>query len=368
MTRSLFTMTDSESSAPHGRELVRLVYWPRIVGSALCALCAATPLMVRASDAAGVAGAVLAAAVLLVWPHVAFFAAMRSRQPRRTEWINLWLESVFAGLLIAAIDVTPVPTAGLFMITSLGNVAVGGQRLMTWGWFGHAIGLGLGTWTWGWQPHWQSDLPSVLGTLPLMVVYPLMMGALLNRQADRIERSRRELRFLSEHDELSNVRNRRFFDQHAMKVFSQVQRHPRDLVLVMCDVDEFKQVNDRFGHGAGDNVIRNLGQVLAANARAGDVVARLGGDEFVALLADADTAHARRFAERVQQQLSLQLRAWPELEGLRLSFGVSRASPEQQNHQQWLDQADRALYQAKRQRNDELHFAEFQAGFSAEPS
>jgi diguanylate cyclase len=342
-------MASANDVAPdqrRGHFLVRRVYLPRAVGTALCALAVLATLWERPLHP-------LVAPLTLyfvgVWPHLARYWAMRAQDPLRAEKINLWIDSAHAGLCIAVIGFSIVPSVSLVLATSLSNATVGGWRFLLRGLSGHASGVALGLGIWGlhWQPH--SSLAAQLGSVPLLLVYPLLMGWLMYRLASRLKESRRELRYLSEHDALSGVRNRRYFDQHLRQVFSQFQRHERQLSLLVCDVDHFKHVNDRHGHAAGDAVIRHFAVALSQCARAGDVVARLGGDEFVALLSDTDAEHAFHYARRVQERLCAQLAGSPALADVTVSFGVAMARSGMKDHEQWLEQADKALYRCKAQ-------------------
>lgn len=344
---SMHTTADPASQdRRRGHFLVRRVHLPRVLGMALCALATLATLWAQPLHPLVWP---LTAYFVGVWPHLAYWWAMRARDPLAAEKTNLWIDSAHAGFCIAAIGFSIVPSVALFMATSLSNATVGGWRFLARGFSGHLAGVGLGLLVWGlqWQPH--STLVAQLGSVPLLLVYPLLMGWLMYRLASRLKESRRELRYLSEHDALSGVRNRRYFDQHLRQVFSQFQRHERQLSLLVCDVDDFKRVNDRHGHAAGDTVIRQFAVALAQCARAGDVVARLGGDEFVALLSDTDAERAFHYARRVQERLCVLLADSPALAEITVSFGVAMARRGMKDHEQWLEQADKALYRCKAQ-------------------
>ncbi len=329
---------------PQGRALVRRVYLPRIVGVALCGLCVLTALPGRDSH---VLYWVLGLYTLLVWPNLAYAWASRAAHPLRAERINLWVDSLHAGFWMAAIDFSLIPSATLLMATSLGNITVGGTRFLLLGLTGHGVGVLLGGAVWGWRFEPASGLAAQLGALPLLLIYPLLMGRLMYGLATQLKQSRRELRHQSEHDALSGVYNRRYFDQALRLAHHQYQRHPRPMTLLICDADDFKQINDRHGHAAGDRVIRQVAEALVRCARAGDVVARLGGDEFVVLLSDTDVEQAMHYARRVRDTLDGLMRAAPEPLHMSLSFGAAMAHPGLRDHGQWLERADAALYRSK---------------------
>ncbi len=280
---------------------------------------------------------VLLALNLLVWPQLAYLRTRRSGNAMRTEAVNLWLDALYCGGWIALMQGVLVPSVALVMATSLTNASMSGPRGLVVSWVGHATGVLLGSLSLGWGFAPDSSNLAVLSSLPLIMGYPLLMACFMHRTNLRLNTKRRELRFLSEHDALSGVHNRRFFDQTLRQVFSQFQRHERALSLLVGDVDDFKRINDSQGHAAGDGVIRRFGEALTRNARGGDVVARLGGDEFVVLLFDTDAEQAFHYARRVQTDMG----------NVSISFGVATARRSMKNHEHWLDQADKALYRSK---------------------
>jgi diguanylate cyclase len=342
---------DPALAQPQGLALVRRSLGPRFVGVWLCGACIVPSLL---EQPANPWHWMLAPYFMLVWPLLAYRLAVRSRQPLKAELTNLWLDAAHAGFWAAAMQFSLVPTLALFMATSLSNVTVGGWRWMGRAFTGHLAGALLGVLVWGAQFHPASSLAVQLWSVPLLLFYPLLMGHLMYGLASRLKQSRRELRYLSEHDALSGVHNRRFFDAYLRQTFAQFQRHHRPVTLLIFDIDHFKQINDQHGHAVGDLVIQQLATSLVDCARNSDVVARLGGDEFVVLLADADLAQAQSYAERVQAHL----KEAQDNRGLgfeaTVSFGAAQADPRMKNHDQWLEQADRSLY-ADKDRRPALH-------------
>jgi diguanylate cyclase (GGDEF)-like protein len=150
----------------------------------------------------------------------------------------------------------------------------------------------------------------------------------------------------STRDPLTKVANRAEFDRvHALFVAAhQQQQVPCSLII--CDLDRFKEVNDTYGHQAGDEVIRCLAGLLKSSCRPGDLVARYGGEEFVVLCADCDNAAATRRAEQIRAKLARIPQ--PKLGGrsVTVSFGVTEIQPGD-TPETMLRRADRALLMAK---------------------
>jgi diguanylate cyclase (GGDEF)-like protein/PAS domain S-box-containing protein len=150
-------------------------------------------------------------------------------------------------------------------------------------------------------------------------------------------------------DYLTGIANRRTFFEAAELELERWRRFPRPLSLIAIDADFFKNVNDTWGHPAGDDVLRNLALTLAANVREIDVVARMGGEEFAALLPSTDLAGAIRLAERFRSAVESQRVRTGEAEiSYTVSIGVASMETTVSGVDQLLKLADRALYAAKK--------------------
>jgi diguanylate cyclase (GGDEF)-like protein len=134
-----------------------------------------------------------------------------------------------------------------------------------------------------------------------LVLSSAVTGALLARTVDQ---ARREVEKLAITDPLTGLYNRRYLSERIRDEFVRMLRHPRSLSLALVDLDGFKQVNDRFGHEAGDRVLVTVAQRLRTGLREVDIVARFGGDEFVILLPETDGSQACMVCERILQALS----------------------------------------------------------------
>ncbi|TVP87246.1 MAG: GGDEF domain-containing protein [Pseudomonadaceae bacterium] len=163
-------------------------------------------------------------------------------------------------------------------------------------------------------------------------------------------RLQEKLRHQASRDPLTNLLNRRAFEEAANPLLAAVQRGAPPLSILLLDLDHFKVVNDTHGHKVGDQVLKAFARQLHASARSGDLACRLGGEEFALLLVDADISQASRVAERLRlawQQQSLSLGGASVDSSV--SIGVSQASGvADESLYTLLDQADRSLYRAKK--------------------
>lgn len=147
-------------------------------------------------------------------------------------------------------------------------------------------------------------------------------------------------------DFLTGLNNRQTVLQRLETELDRASRYSRPLTLAMLDLDNFKSINDRFGHQAGDRVLMQIGQVLRAELRSSDFAGRYGGDEFVLVMPETDIEHASVVVERIRSRLEGQ-DVVPDLPRLRVSIGLAGAST---SVEESLSRADAAMYQAKRRR------------------
>jgi diguanylate cyclase (GGDEF)-like protein len=151
---------------------------------------------------------------------------------------------------------------------------------------------------------------------------------------------------LSFKDPLTDGYNRRYLMLRLYEEVSRAARYQQPLSLILLDLDGFKAINDRWGHGAGDDVLKQVVQLLASQSRRDSVVARYGGDEFIALLPSTTKAAAIVYAERMRAIIE----RYPFQYGpLTASFGVAGYPDDPGNVADLITRADHALYEAKRQ-------------------
>jgi diguanylate cyclase (GGDEF)-like protein len=169
---------------------------------------------------------------------------------------------------------------------------------------------------------------------------------------ERLAELNRHLEQLSMLDGLTGIANRRQFDQALAGEWQRVARHRGPLVLILIDIDHFKRYNDKLGHLAGDDCLKQVATALGQGVkRPGDLVARYGGEEFAVILPETELAGAVRLAEVLRssvEALALPHPASDVGKVVTVSLGVARAYPESETQPAGLiAAADQALYQAK---------------------
>lgn len=160
----------------------------------------------------------------------------------------------------------------------------------------------------------------------------------------RYKKIEEELRHLSVTDVLTNAYNRRYFTQQLEEEIERAKRADRKFSLIMLDIDRFKGINDRFGHNAGDLVLKSIAELIKNRIRKIDTLARWGGEEFVILLPDTTVKNAARLAEELRESLSQM--DIPGVGHVTASFGVAGYCPGDMVDT-LVNKADNMMYEAK---------------------
>ena len=156
-------------------------------------------------------------------------------------------------------------------------------------------------------------------------------------------------------DALTGLHNRRAIDEALPGLLDRSRSEQAPIAVAMADLDNFKTINDRFGHGVGDQVLSTLAQILRAKTRGADLLARVGGEEFIIVLGRTPIDLAHEICERLRQAVAQH--AWHELASdlqVTISVGLVAGEPEDAQHA-LIERADAALYEAKRRGRDRVH-------------
>ncbi|HEV8629119.1 MAG TPA: GGDEF domain-containing protein [Thermoanaerobaculia bacterium] len=149
-------------------------------------------------------------------------------------------------------------------------------------------------------------------------------------------------------DGLTEIFNRRKYDEEAEREVARSSRYSRPLVLVMFDIDHFKAVNDTYGHLCGDFVLKQVAERVRTALRAEQVFARVGGEEFVVLCPETGAENGRRLADKLRDRIAAEPVEYAGFQvPVTCSFGVAELSPDMRDHVAFFEAADRALYEAK---------------------
>ncbi|MCX7758776.1 MAG: diguanylate cyclase [bacterium] len=161
-------------------------------------------------------------------------------------------------------------------------------------------------------------------------------------------------------DETTAIYNRKFFENTIQNEIKRSERYSLPLSLIVCDLDNFKKINDTFGHLTGDRVLKETAQIIKNNLREGiDIAARWGGEEFVILLPSTDKNSAYKIAERIRVQISShRYSGLPENHVITASFGVANYPHDAKGKVELFKKADEAAYKAKKTGKNKVILAE----------
>lgn len=309
----------------------------------------------------GPTSALLAAPLLLQWPLVTLIG-LRRFQPRqawpgneRIDWALLVVGSsgaLLGGMLPGAFGADLTMGCGVFLHLYAAAVlfmAPGGRDATPLYGLGAvmalaAFGPGLASLP-GTDPAWGPQAQAGAAVLGAIVLASVAQTLVCERTERQLRESRRRLRTLANLDALTQVPNRRHF--HELATLALAHDPPGSAVLLIFDIDHFKQINDNLGHAAGDRALCVVSGSMLEHLRAPDVAGRHGGDEFVLLLRRAATSDAMHVAARIVTEVQ---RRGPEhqLPALSLSFGLVQIGSSEPIDSA-MRRADQALYEAKRQ-------------------
>ncbi len=192
--------------------------------------------------------------------------------------------------------------------------------------------------------------PSSIGHFALDIAPMLLVAYTTSMLSGDIVNAMSRMRATSDTDALTGLYNMRAFDSFARHELAQASRYNRNFSLMMLDSDHLKQVNDTYGHAAGDRLIQNVAEVTRSVIKSTDVVARYGGDEFVCLLSGADKEAAVQVAERVRKRLSDDpLLIDNDEVAITVSIGIATYPMNGETLDDLAKNADRALYVSKAQ-------------------
>ncbi|MBX3460083.1 MAG: GGDEF domain-containing protein [Planctomycetes bacterium] len=198
-----------------------------------------------------------------------------------------------------------------------------------------------------WLPFWILAWNEFAALVIFALVGALVSG--FKRERDRARGLLEREREMARTDPLTGLANSRAFRERLQTDADRALRDGQPLCLLYLDLDNFKKVNDRYGHGAGDEALRAIAQAMRAGLRATDMAARMGGDEFVALLWRASAAEAHEVGERMRQVVAGVAAKYPQC-GLDASVGIAWFESPSADIDRKINRADEAMYEAKQQK------------------
>ena len=197
-------------------------------------------------------------------------------------------------------------------------------------------------------------------TLDEIFVVDTYYHATMQRLEDslcQLKDAHRQLEGLSRQDSLTSVNNRRALIEALALEFHRSRRYRHQFALLFLDVDHFKEINDRFGHTFGDQVLLHVVQLAKRMIRPPDIIGRYGGEEFVIGLVECDQAGALQIAERIRLKIAQHRFLWEQhATTVTVSIGIAMLSPDIDQVGTFIARADEAMYLAKRRGRNRVEF------------
>ncbi len=188
------------------------------------------------------------------------------------------------------------------------------------------------------------------GAMGLSVISIITVYAEMNKHLrEALQGANSELEFLSNHDDLTGLYNRRFYEQRMAQLLERAEITGKTIGLIMFDLDDFKQVNDTHGHGMGDALLKMLGERLRHQVRDIDLIARLGGDEFVVLMENMRSSDdLPEIAAKLVAAVEKPIKVRNEVMALKVSCGFALYPGDGLSRAALEEKADKAMYRAKK--------------------
>jgi diguanylate cyclase (GGDEF)-like protein/PAS domain S-box-containing protein len=194
-----------------------------------------------------------------------------------------------------------------------------------------------------------TSFPVDFRSTPIRQGQRLIGGVLVFQDVTERQEAAELIRYMANHDPLTNLPNRNYFRRRLPQAISLSKRYGRILCLLFIDLDRFKPINDQYGHGVGDMVLMQVAERLRGALRTSDSVCRLGGDEFVILLESTEALEgATLVAQKVIESLNEPIEAGDHICFIGASIGISVFPHDCQDAETMLRHADIAMYEAKK--------------------
>lgn len=280
----------------------------------------------------------------IFWPHIAYQWTRVSKATYKVVTNSLLFDSFFGGLWIPFMSFELIPCTVFTTALMVNNTSAGGFKLLFKGLCILIITALLVSLLISPDISLESDLSTILLCLPMIAFYPMAI-AYINYKLTRLMISQREaLLQRSQHDDLTGLFSRRYWEQRLLEEFNRCQRANVHACVMMVDIDHFKNINDTYGHLVGDSVLKQFGKAVQ-QIRASDIVGRYGGEEFAILLPNSSLEESLSVAERLRK--AIEHTKFDHINTCTISIGIAPLSSKYSDAFKWLDDADRALYQAK---------------------
>ncbi len=188
----------------------------------------------------------------------------------------------------------------------------------------------------------------------------------LIRRTEELKKANSKLHHYAHHDALTNLPNRYYLRENLEKMISHAKRHKHSIALLFIDLDDFKGINDDFGHSTGDQVLLDVSSRIKSLLREEDTIARLGGDEFAVVISDiTDISYIDIISERIIDEVNRDYSYISKSSPIGVSIGISLFPQDAQDIDTLIDNADEAMYEIKLSSKNAYKFYKKESSFTS---
>jgi len=198
---------------------------------------------------------------------------------------------------------------------------------------------------------------STQDSIEQLKLHNLELEGKVKQRTKELEDTQKELIIQVNHDSLTKLYNRRYFNEIIKNLMKISQRDKKPLVIAMLDIDDFKKVNDTYGHGIGDIAIKRIAEVFNKTIRTSDISIRFGGEEFIIIFPDTNITNCQKICEKLRVKIEesiIKVNDKKEF-SLTVSIGLSQIEIDDLNEDQALYKVDKALYKSKKQGKNQVN-------------
>ena len=329
-------------------DYISRVFFLRQMGTILCSLPIASSLYEKS-----VSIFVLTILILntFIWPFIAFIISKKNHDVLKAERRNLILDTCWAGGWIAYIGANPIPSAFIIAIMVADRFSAGGWKILQPALIAMVASFFIIWIPSGFRFDYSFSNRTIWLSLPLATIYPVLLSVVSRRLSVRLRKRREFLERQALIDPGIELPNRRFFEQKMTKAFLATNNGRSYAFLMLIDVDDFKKINDTYGHEVGDALLSKISVILRENLAEQDIPARFGGDELAIIVANSSEENV--IAQAIMLKNKLCSLCLPSYENIRCTVSIGIASAKDcDSITTWIRNADQMLYEVKRNGKD----------------
>ncbi len=290
-----------------------------------------------------------------IWPYLAFLRAKKSKSPFISERNNLLFDSFIAGTWVSLLHFNLLPSILLLTITTADKISSGIKKLWVRSLPFVVVGILLPTifTQFAFQPHTSTNV--ILACLPILLLHTFFVSFGSYKLVRKVQKQNKKLRELSEIDFLTHLYNRGHWQKKVELMLDNCKDSKKTASIILIDVDEFKTINDKYGHSIGDDVLKSIAKTIKESMPADSIVGRFGGDEFAAVI-PYPLSDAIKVAQNIKSKVNTINCHDSKLIKCSVSIGLAEIDKEKCNLRNWFDSADQYLYQAKSHGRNQIHY------------